>query len=109
MSNYRPDKWIIVRFDTDDGDTITKILAGWSGGYLTGDSWKLSSGITKVTKEEDVFIVENYSGSRYYLRSTSIGVTGWTTSILQQLIDERPTKVYDSLSEIETLFAEFIP
>ena len=42
MSVYQPDNWIIVELPNNTG---YKILAGWSGGYLHGNSWRLNSGI----------------------------------------------------------------
>ena len=50
MSTYTPDSWVIVKIQSEKYGTIYKVLAGWSGSYLYGASWKLSSGI--VTFED---------------------------------------------------------
>ena len=39
-----PDNWVVVKV----GKNLYKVLAGWSGGYLDGDRWKLNSGISEV-------------------------------------------------------------
>lgn len=40
---YTPDKWVVL--EMNNGSTITiKVFAGWNGGYLSFDSWKLNSG-----------------------------------------------------------------
>jgi len=67
MSIYSPDAWVVVKLSGDavpDG-VLYKILAGWKGGYTSGDSWKLNSGITKIEETEHVFNVYGYSGSIY--------------------------------------------
>jgi hypothetical protein len=52
MSTYYPDKWVLVEFDSPGNGKITKVMASNYGGYLGGDSWKLSSGVNKITKTE---------------------------------------------------------
>ena len=61
-SKYTPDAWVVLEFEYS-GEVIRKVFAGWYGGYTTGDSWKLSSGITKVEYEGDIILFHNYSGS----------------------------------------------
>ena len=62
-NTYRPDNWVIIKINGDDPHY--RVLAGWSGGYTTGSSWRMNSGITKV--EEDVWYYYFYgsSGSCY--------------------------------------------
>jgi len=62
-NTYRPDNWVIIKINGDDPHY--RVLAGWSGGYTTGSSWRMNSGITKV--EEDVWYYSFYgsSGSCY--------------------------------------------
>ena len=49
MKYNTPDNWVVVKV----GEGIYKVLAGWSGGYLTSDSWKLNSGISEVKDDGD--------------------------------------------------------
>jgi len=63
--NYTPDNWIILEMETPESGIFHKILGGWSGGYLDGNSWRLNSGVTTVEEHEDHFAVHGYSGSVY--------------------------------------------
>jgi hypothetical protein len=71
---YNPDKWTILKI-TSDKD-IYKILAGWSGGYLDSDRWRLSSGLEKIEDEGDYYLMHNYSGSIYKCHKKAEGFTG---------------------------------
>ena len=64
MSYYTPDNWVVIKLD-DGKDPHYRVLAGWSGGYLTGDSWRMNSGITKVIEEDDHWLFIGSSGSTY--------------------------------------------
>ena len=63
MNSYRPDNWVIIKFDGPDPHY--RVLAGWSGGYTSGTSWKLNSGITKVEDHNDFYRFYGSSGSCY--------------------------------------------
>lgn len=65
--NYTPDNWVILHMKGDEGESH-KVLAGWSGSYLHGASWKLNSGITRVVDEGDYWNIHGYSGSSYLCR-----------------------------------------
>jgi len=56
-----PDNWVVVKV----GEEIYKVLAGWSGGYLTSDSWKLNSGISEVKDDGNHWLFIGNSGSVY--------------------------------------------
>ena len=64
MTQYTPDAWVIVRF-SKAGEVTDKILSGWYGGYLGGDSWRISSGITKIEDDGEFYRITNHSGSVY--------------------------------------------
>lgn len=84
MSNYTPDKWVVIRL-TSKNDQVDKILSGWYGGYLGGDSWRLSSGITKIEDCGDTWKVHNESGSVYTLIKAAHGTSGLTGSVYANL------------------------
>ena len=44
---YKPENWVIVKIND-----VYKVFGGWRGGFATGDSWKLNSGIEAI--EENV-------------------------------------------------------
>lgn len=58
-----PDSFILVR--TSAG---VHVLGGWSGGYLYGDNWRLSTALKRVVEYDgDWVVVETRSGSTYVL------------------------------------------
>lgn len=63
MSDYFPDNWVVIKFKGDDPHY--RILAGWSGGYTTGDSWRLNSGIVRVEQTDHLYRFYGSSGSCY--------------------------------------------
>ena len=69
MSDYTPDNWVIIKLKGDDPHY--RVLAGWSGGYTTGYSWRLNSGITKVEEDDHYFYFYGSSGSCYHCRKTA--------------------------------------
>lgn len=77
---YCPDKWVVVEFETE-GKTIQKVLATWYGDYTSGDSWRLSSGITEVIDNDGQYIFINESGSEYDCPKELYGMNWYTESI----------------------------
>lgn len=86
MSDYNPDKWMVVKITGNDSPPVYKVFACWSGGYLDGDSWKLNSGITKVTEKTDYLFFDGSSGSVYACRKGMYGSTAYGYGVLQNLI-----------------------
>jgi len=64
MSNYTPDNWVVIKLD-DGVEPHYRVLAGWSGGYTTGNHWRVNSGITKVTEDDMCYYFSGSSGSTY--------------------------------------------
>ena len=64
MSNYTPDNRVVIKMDGDEPHY--RVLAGWSGGYTTGDHWRVNSGITKVTEDNMYYYFSGSSGSTYW-------------------------------------------
>jgi hypothetical protein len=86
MNKYTPDKWVVVKIEGAEFPLTYKVFACWYGGYLNGDSWKMNSGITKVTKEEDCYLFEGYSGSVYKCHKDTYGSNNYGASILLNII-----------------------
>lgn len=61
-ADYYPDNWIIISIPNT---SLYKVVAGWSGGYLDGDSWKVNSGIESVTQDDTHYYIKGFSGSVY--------------------------------------------
>lgn len=88
MSEYNPDKWVILKLVSDK--TVYKVLAGNTGGYLDSDTWRLSSGLERIEEEGDFYIMHNYSGSVYRCHKKSEGFTALTADKFRQI--EKTTK-----------------
>ena len=82
MSEYTPDKWVVIEIDYE-GVKTQKILSSWYGGWAGSDSWRLSSGITEVEELEDSYIIKNESGSVYTCFKTRYGMSSYAMSILE--------------------------
>lgn len=86
-----PDNWVIIKVKGDDPHY--RVLAGWSGGYATGDSWRMNSGITKATETERSFEFHGSSGSVYCCGKNSYGLRMNNAYIWDQLQDRHGDKV----------------
>jgi len=86
MSEYRPDKWLVVKITGKDTPPVHKVFACWYGGYLGSDSWKLNSGITKATLEGNIYSFEGSSGSVYECHKDSYGTNGYGADVLSNMI-----------------------
>lgn len=83
MTTYTPDAWVVLKIASPKtGETINKVFAGWRGGYITGDSWKLNSGNERVVEHSDHFEFYGYSGSVYKCFKSRYGMTGYMGSVL---------------------------
>lgn len=89
---YTPDNWVIVRIAQPD-EIIYKILAGWSGGYTTGSSWRINSGITRVEEDGDDILFYGHSGSVYRCAKHAEGLRTNCSHVLAQLQHQFPDKV----------------
>lgn len=88
---YTPDKWIILKIKYKT-ETLYKVLAGWSGSYLEGQSWKLNSGINKISMDGDYYLFEGYSGSTYKCHKNAYGTNMITSGVLADLLSNPKTK-----------------
>lgn len=89
MSEYTPDKWIILEMETQGEDgPICKVFGNWYGGFAGSDSWKLSSGITKIVEHEDHYEIHNVSGSIYDCFKHAHGVNFYGSSVLNRFMEQ---------------------
>ena len=98
---YYPDSYnILYRKDIDESPII-KVFAGWRGGYCTGDSWKLSSGTTKIDMRDNLWYLEQYSGSCYILcEDQDQGRhSSWVESVLGNILREVPDFKFITIEE----------
>lgn len=95
---YTPDNWVVIKFDIEE--PYYRVLAGWSGGYLDSDNWRLNSGITKVEKDEDFFYFYGSTGSCYKCHKHFYGLRKNNSYIWNQIKDTYKEKV--QLMPVET-------
>lgn len=87
MNLYTPDRWVIVKVSpAEPADEHYRVFATMAGGYLTGNSWKLNSGITSVTETNKSYMFHGSSGSVYMCNKQSYGLSGYGASVLDGLI-----------------------
>jgi hypothetical protein len=92
MSIYNPDKWIVVHITGKNIPPIDKVFACWYGGYAGADSWKLNSGITKVTLEGNIYSFEGYSGSVYVCHKDCYGTNMYGSGVLETMTENAKKK-----------------
>lgn len=88
MSIYIPDKWVVVKIYRDATPPVYKVFASWYGGWAGSDSWKLNSGITKVTIEGFVYSFEGASGSTYECHTDCYGTNMYGQGVLMNMIEK---------------------
>lgn len=74
MNVYTPDNWVVLRIDLPTEGVLYKVLAGWSGGYLDGDYWRMNSGIESVERIGDYYAFHGFSGSLYECHVNGYGL-----------------------------------
>lgn len=84
MSEYSPDNWVVLKIH-HEGEIIYKLLGGWSGGYLEGDSWRINSGIVSVEKQAYLYGFYGSSGSVYWCHQGSYRLTMASGGVYNQL------------------------
>lgn len=101
--DYMPDKWALLHIP-DDPDEICqyRIISGWSGGYLSSDEWRISSGITKVIEHKHFYEIHNASGSTYKCRKKSYGFTSYSAEILIRYKKMENIHVLNDIKDLPT-------
>ena len=89
MSDYTPDRWVIVKITTPK-ECLYKVFASWGAGYGGSDSWKMNSGITHARLVDDRWEFAGYSGSVYSCHREGYGTNGYGGSVLQGFINQMP-------------------
>ncbi|MFY8274493.1 hypothetical protein AAEU32_10255 [Pseudoalteromonas sp. SSDWG2] len=86
---HKPHGWVILKF-TSKEKVYFKIFASWRGGYLDGDSWRLSSGSRippEISECGNYWIWLQESGSTYQLPFLGEGGTSvYTENVLNDIL-----------------------
>jgi len=92
MIDYTPDRWVIVHL-LNEGENYYKVLAGWSGGYLGSDRWRMNSGISRIEVDGDFYLFHGYSGSVYRCHKEAYGMTSLMSSVVNKIVDRFPGQI----------------
>ena len=84
---YTPDNWVIVKISRPEG-VVHKVLAGWSGGYLNGDSWRMNSGIVRAETKGDYTLFYGQSGSVYKCHKDAQSLSALTAGVYKDLFQQ---------------------
>ena len=103
---YSPDRWLVLRLSSEEHGTHYRVFATWRGGYVTGDSWKLNSGIVRVQLNGDYLEFTGGSGSVYRCHRQYYGNTFYGESVLDSLIKNAESKLDVVILPAETNFLE---
>jgi hypothetical protein len=106
MSEYTPDKWVMVKMTNKDNEIHYRIFACWYGGYLGSDSWKLNSGVTKITEDKRGYYFEGSSGSVYHCNKNAYGTSGYGYGVLTNMIEKSKDTLMMEILPEETNFME---
>ena len=80
-----PDNWVIIKFY--GSDPHYRVLCGWLGGYTTGDSWRMNSGIIRSEQTEHIYRFYGSSGSCYECSKNSYCLRNNNAHVWTQLQD----------------------
>ena len=81
---YKPERWVVIKIK-EDNQTFYKLLGGWSGSYLEGQSWRMNSGISEIVLEDDFYLVKGFSGSIYKCHKNGYGTNLVMNGIIAQM------------------------
>ena len=109
MRTYTPDCWVIVEISGSEVEmTYHRVLAGWYGGFAAGDSWKLSSGITKIVESDGAWEVHNESGSIYQCAKSAQRLSGYTQSIYASYASENSEKAALNIVTLDSIRSLYV-
>lgn len=91
MTIYEPHRWVVLKITALD-ETYHRVFGCWSGGYLSGDSWRVNSGIVSVAEEGNYLLFKGESGSIYRCHKGMYGTTIYGSGVLQGLIERTEAK-----------------
>jgi len=107
MSEYTPDNWVVLKIKEGKGTfPFYRVLAGWSGGYLDGDAWRMNSGITGVEKQAYLYGFYGSSGSVYWCHQGGYRLTMAIGGIYNQLKENEKFKGQIQLMPEDTNWME---
>lgn len=70
-----PDRWVVIKV-TMNQQKYYKIFASWFSSYLSGESWRMNSGIETIHEDDEYYYFHGKSGSIYQCHKKMYGVAG---------------------------------
>ena len=87
MSEYIPDRWVVVKIEGGEFPLTYKVFGCWFGGYMGSNSWKMNSGIKCMSEGKDSYLFEGYSGSIYKCFKSNYGTHLYGQGVLEDIIE----------------------
>lgn len=100
MSIYTPDRWIVLEFNSKHG-TFRKVFAGWYGGFLGSDSWKLNSGIVQTKEFDNYYEFTGETGSIYRCAKDAHGMSMFMGSVYSNWLKDTKEDPSINIKEID--------
>ena len=88
MTDYTPDKWVVVKIEGGEFPLTYKVFGCWYGGYLGSNSWKMNSGIKYASEGDNCYLFEGYSGSIYKCYKNNYGTHMYGHGVLDDIIEK---------------------
>lgn len=93
-ADYYPERWMILKIIEANNNTHYRVFASWGGSYLSGQSWKMNSGIVSVDEDDIYLYFKGSSGSVYACRKTNTyGAFSFALMTLHNMIEEARGKI----------------
>lgn len=93
-----PERWVVLKINGPE--PYFRVFAGWRGGYTSGDSWRMNSGIVGIEEDEDYYYFEGHSGSWYKCNKNGYGFkkgmcgfSSYVQSTLELIIQNSPVSI----------------
>jgi len=87
--SYNPDRWIVIKISHTGDKSHYRVFGTWFGGYASGDSWRMNSGIVRVEEYEEEYRFFGTSGSEYRCLKPFYGTNSYTDGVLQGIIKDQ--------------------
>jgi hypothetical protein len=82
-----PDNWVLVKITGTHPHY--RVFCTWRGGYLSGDAWRMNSGVVGVTEDQEHYYFQGHSGSLYTCHKHTYGWLGsYGNSVLCDYVDK---------------------
>lgn len=87
MSKYTPDYFSIIKI-VEKEDTYYKVFGTWSGSYLEGDHWRVSTRIVDVKLVGQCYQFFGASGSCYEVHKDTYGANAYTSQVMRGMVEK---------------------